>query len=231
MKREATAIPENSASGHRERLRRRWLSAGPEAFADHELIELLLCYAIPRKDVKPLARRLISRFGGIKALLEAPLSGLQAEEGVGEAAAVMLKLIRELSLRGDKAALAGPTVRRPEDLRELVSVALSREPEECVGVILLDQRNRSQGLEVVERGIENRAQVYLKRVLRLALDRRATGLILVHNHPAGSAEFSKQDRDFTRRAKTALEAVDIRLLDHLLVAGDKVVSMVETGEM
>ncbi len=220
-----------AAAGHRQRLRRRFLASGLASLAEHEQLELLLTFAIMRKDVKALAKELLSRFGDLPGVLNAPVVSLEAQLGVGESAATLLKLMRELApLLSVARKVEGVSIRTPDDLREDLIARASGLGEEVIGAVLLNQRNRILEWVILEEGIENRAQLYLKKLVRRCLDRRATGLILFHNHPAGDPKFSKQDIDLTQKLRQTLESLEIRLLDHLLLSGNEVHSyLTEVG--
>ncbi len=218
-----------SAAGHRERLRQRFLQAGLAALSEHEILELLLTFAIPRRDTKPLAKRLIARFGTLHNALAAKSAALEDEKGCGPAVAALLNLVRDIAALPLPGPRASAKLRNPADVRAYLVRQLGARPEEHFHIFMLDQQNRVIASEEVERGIENRAHIYIKKIVHACLDRHATGIILAHNHPSGTPAFSAADIDLTRRIQQALEPLEIRLLDHMLVCREVVLSMVEEG--
>lgn len=223
------SVDENLKKGHRQRLKKRFLEAGAGAFNERDLLELLLGYALARIDTKPIAASLLQRYGSLEGVLGKDPETLAAHPGLGEHSAVLLSLAGALLSRPPR-SLKGTKVSGPSDVEDVLLRRLGSKPEESFVVLLLDQGNRVMDLISIEEGIENRANVYPKRVVRLALDRHATGVICVHNHPSGSGDFSTQDVQLTERLGEVLEAVEVRLLDHFLVADGEVLSMRSQGQ-
>ena len=214
--------------GHRQRLKERWLSAGYTGFSERDRLELLLSYAIPRKDTKELAVQLLKTFGSLQNLLEQNVSNLIIFPGLGEHSAILLNLAGSLK-KLEPRQLRGTIVKSPVDVQDYLLRELGLAAEEKVLLLLLDQSNRILDALELEHGIENRANVYIKKAVRAAFDQHATGLICVHNHPSGRDDFSPQDLALTKELDQALKPLEIRLLDHFLVAGDEVFSMREKG--
>jgi DNA repair protein RadC len=209
------------SEGHRSRLRARFLATGFEGFAEHEALELLLTLAIPRKDVKAPARALLSRFGSLKAVLDAPPSELSALPGLGQVAPVALKILREaaaLYLRQEAESLE--RLDSFEALERFWSLRLGGLRHEEFHVAHLDNSHRllRGGLEALERGVPNQAAVYPRKVMESALRRGAVALVLAHNHPSGEARPSAQDRELTRALQAAAAVLQMRVLDHLILA-------------
>lgn len=217
-----------SHTGHRQRLKDRWRKAGIEGFEDHEILELLLSFALPRIDTKPLAKRLLMACGSLNGVWKLSLERLMAIEGISQHSATLIHLVAELAKK-PTSSLRGKKLNSPSDVSEYFLRTIGSAPEEFMYLVLLDQSNAVIDVVQCEHGIENRAQVYTKRVLRACFDYFATGLILVHNHPSGQLEFSQQDVKFTKHIKAALDAVEIRLLDHLLITTESSLSMQEQG--
>ena len=219
---------EKNSSGHRKRLKDRWLKAGGDAFSEHELLELLLCFSIPRKDTKAIAKGLIKEKGSIYNVLKSSPGKLKSIPGLGEHSAVLLSLCGAL-LDTKKPKLEGTKIKSSKDLAEYFYSEIGMKEEEYFYIVLLDQKNKIIKLEEIEHGIENRAHIYVKRIVRLCLDNFATGAICIHNHPSGSTEFSKADLDLTIKLHSVLKEVEVRLLDHLLITSDENSSMLEEG--
>ena len=170
-------------AGHRLRLRERFLAAGPEALADHEMLEIVL-FALPRRDTKSLARTLLSRFGSFARVIAAPVQDLLAVEGLGEAGVAALKSVQAAALRLLRAEVIGrPVLNNWDRLMAYLNAELSRERVEQFRVLFLDNRNNLLADEAQQRGTVNHTPVYPREVAKRALELHATALILVHNHP------------------------------------------------
>jgi DNA repair protein RadC len=214
--------------GHRKRLKERWLNAGLSGFSEHELLELLLSFSVPRKDTKIMAKTLIKEKGSIYQVLKSSPDKLAAIPGFGEHSAVLLSLCGAL-LDLKKPKLQGVKIKSSKDLSDYFYSEIGMKAEEYFYIVLLDQKNKIIALEEIEHGIENRAHIYIKRIVRLCLDNFATGIICVHNHPSGSTDFSKADLELTVKLHSVLKAVEVRLLDHLLITSENSTSMLEEG--
>ena len=222
--------PVPGAEGHRARMRARLLTAGPDALADHEMLEMLLFLALPRRDTKPIARVLLHRFGGFGPAVTASPDELRAIDGLGEAGVAALKLAQGAALR----LLRGHVAERPilgawEALTDYLRAALRHERTEQFRVLFLDARARLIADEVMNRGTIDHAPVYPREVARRALELHAATVILVHNHPSGSTTPSRDDIAMTREVRRALQPLSILLHDHLIVAGEVCVSMQASG--
>jgi DNA repair protein RadC len=205
--------------GHRARLRQRFLAAGAEALADYELLELLLFAARPRGDVKPLARRLIARFGSFAEAVSAPAEALAAVDGMGEASIVALKAVPAAAAR----LLGSTMIDRPvlsswSQLLDYCRVAMAHLPVEEVRVLFLDRKNRLIGDERQGRGTVDHTPLYPREVVKRALELGASALIVVHNHPSGDPTPSQADIAMTKRLAEASAALGLALHDHLIVA-------------
>lgn len=219
-----------SAEGHRNRMRARLLAAGPDALADHEMLEMLLFLALPRRDTKPIARELLTRFGGFGPAVTASPGELRAIEGLGDAGIAALKLAQAAAsrlLRGELAAK--PVLRSWEALTDYLRAALGLERTEQFRVLFLDARTRLIADEIMGRGTINHAPVYPREIARRALELHASTVILAHNHPSGSTEASRDDIAMTREVRRALQPLGVSLHDHLIVTGDTCVSMQQQG--
>ncbi|HLG16901.1 MAG TPA: DNA repair protein RadC [Blastocatellia bacterium] len=203
---------------HRERLRKRFLSAGPDALQDYELLELLLTFVMKQGDVKPAAKALIERFGSLPAVFDATQEELEGVEGVGQVSGILVRLVKELFAAymaeavKPKAALSSP-----EAVVDFARVKLAGLPHEAFMVIFVNVKNEVITHEIIHEGTVDRAVVYPRRIIERALAHRAVGLILVHNHPSGHPEPSAEDKVLTRSITEACRTMEIRVLDHLIV--------------
>jgi DNA repair protein RadC len=204
--------------GHRQRLRQRLLQGGIEAIKDYEALELLLAYAIPRKDTKPLAKALIEKFGSLRKVFEAEPEELLQVEGIGERTASFLKIIPavfELSLKED--ILNKPVFNSPDRVVDYLKVSMGGSSDEQFRVLFLDNQNRLIKEVIISEGTVDQAHVYPRKVLEKALNHRASGMILVHNHPGGSPAPSNADISLTNKLRELSTELNIRLLDHLVI--------------
>lgn len=205
-------------AGHRSRLRERFLKAGGGGLQDYEELELLLSSAIPRIDVKPLAKELLGRFGGLAQVFDAESSELEAVPGMGPAAAALILLVKELFVACSEARMRGrDLVSSPGAAVEFARAKLAGLPREQFLVIFLNAKNEIIAHEVIQKGTVDRAAVYPRLIVEAALQRHAVGVILVHNHPSGHPEPSAEDRAITRAIAEACRTVDVRVLDHVVV--------------
>jgi len=218
--------------GHRARLRDRFVRSGIQGMADYEIVELLLTLAIPRKDVKEPAKRLIQKFGNLKGILDAPVEELRKVEKIGTVAPIALKIIR---------AAATIYLQQNAEGREILSdsvamgdfwrMKLGGLTNEVFQVAYLDSARRllPDGVETLEEGTIDRANVYPRRMVESALRRGAAALVLAHNHPNGNVQPSEQDKLLTRALVLAAEAVQLKIIDHLIVSSDEVFSFRKAG--
>lgn len=205
--------------GHRARLRQRFLAAGAEALADYELLELLLFLARPRGDVKPLAKRLIGRFGSFAGTVSASADDLRKVDGIGETSVVALKTAEAAATRLLGQALQDrPVLSSWSQLLDYCRVAMAHRPVEDVRVLFLDRKNRLIRDERIGTGTVDHAPLYPREVLKRALDLGASALIVVHNHPSGDPTPSQADISMTRQLAEAATSLGLVLHDHLIVA-------------
>ncbi|MBV9995052.1 MAG: DNA repair protein RadC, partial [Caulobacteraceae bacterium] len=210
--------------GHRERLRER-AQAGLDLLPDYELLELLLFRSLPQRDVKPLAKALIERFGGMAAVLCAGRQELQTVKGIGAATALDLKLLQQAALRiGRDQVAKRPLISSWSALIAYVRAGLARERREQFRVLFLDKKNQLIADEVMNEGTVDHAPVYPREVVRRALELAASALILVHNHPSGDPAPSAADVDMTRQVIEAARSLRIGVHDHLIVGREGVAS-------
>jgi DNA repair protein RadC len=218
--------------GHRKRLRERFLKSGLEGFADYEVVELLLTLAIPRSDVKNAAKDLITRFGNLKGILDAPIEELQAVNGIGTVAPVALRIIRAAAtLYLEQSAEETNLATDHESLATFWRMRIGANPNEAFEVAYLDSACRllRDGVERLEEGTIARAAVYPRRVVESALRRGAAAIMLAHNHPNGDVTPSEQDKLLTRALVMAAETVQLKIIDHLIISPDEAFSFKKAG--
>jgi DNA repair protein RadC len=224
-----TAARSVGVDGHRGRLRERLLTAGPDALADHEMLEIVL-FAMPRRDTKPVARALLSRFGSFARVITASVPDLLSVDGLGEAGVAALKSVQAAALRLLRAEVADqPVLTNWERLTAYLSAELSRERIEQFRVLFLDSRNRLLADEAQQRGTVNHTPVYPREVAKRALELHATALILVHNHPSGDPTPSRDDIVMTEQIRVAAAALSIALHDHIIVGNGRWLSFRREG--
>jgi len=217
---------------HRQRLRERFIKNGLAGFADYEIVELLLTLAIPRLDVKEPAKALINRFGSLRGILDAPLDELRQVQGIGQVAPVALRLIREAAtLYLQQSAEGKDSLADPDALARFWRAKIGALPNEVFQVGYLDSAYHllRDGVETLEEGTIDRAAVYPRRVMEAALRRGAAALVFAHNHPNGYAQPTEQDKTLTRALVLAATAVQVKILDHLIVSAEEVFSFRKAG--
>ncbi|TNE84942.1 DNA repair protein RadC [Thioclava sp. L04-15] len=215
---------------HRRRLRERFMEGGARAMPDYELLELVLFRAIPRQDVKPLARRLIDSFGDFGRVVSAPPARLRQVTGVGEAVIQELKIVEAASQRLARSkVMQRPVLSSWEALIDYCHTTMSHAETEQFRLLLLDRKNRLIADEEQGRGTVDHVPVYPREVIKRALEANASALILVHNHPSGDPTPSEADIVITRQIAQAAELFGIVLHDHLILGKDREVSLRAEG--
>lgn len=205
--------------GHRQRLRTKFLEKGADALNDYELLELLLCLAIPRRDVKPLAKDLIKKFGSFAAVVSAPPAQLAAFPGIGETAVTALKLAPAAALVMQREeVMERPVVSSWRALLAYCRSAMAHNANEQFRILFLDKKNALIADEVQQTGTVDETPIYPREVIKRALDIGATAIILVHNHPSGDPSPSKEDIAMTREVVDAGARLGIVVHDHLIIA-------------
>lgn len=213
-------------AGHRDRMRQRLLEGGADGFHDYELLEYVLGLAIPRQDVKPLAKELLVQFGDLPTLLAASPGELMRLKGVGESVASALKFVEALSVRQlQRKALDRPLLSSFDAVTDYLHARLAHELTEEFRVLFLDNRNNLIRDERMGEGTVNQAPAYPREIVKRALELSATAIILVHNHPSGDATPSRDDIQLTRAIIEAAKAVGVQVHDHLVIARTGHVSM------
>ncbi len=213
-----------------ERPREKLLAGGPDRLSDAELLAIFLRTGTPGRSAVDLARELLLGFGGLRGLLTADLASFVARPGLGPVKYVQLQAGLELARRHlEETVRRGPALCSPDAVRRFLRARLRDLPHEVFCCLHLDNRNRVIHFEELFRGTIDGASVHPREVVKRALARNAAALILAHNHPSGVAEPSQADEVITRRLKSALALVDIRVLDHLVVGDGACVSFAERG--
>lgn len=217
-------------AGHRDRLRARFAKAGGDALADYELLELFLFRSIPRRDVKPLAKDLIARFGDLGGVAAAPVDALTDIKGVSEKTAIDLKLLQAASARmALEGALDRPVISSWSALINYCRTAMQHEPVEQFRVLFLNKKNRLMADEVISRGTVDQAPVFPREVVKRALAHEASAIILVHNHPSGDVTPSGADVEITKTIVDAAKPFNIIVHDHLIIGRETTASFKSLG--
>ena len=218
--------------GHREKMRRRFLIGGLESFADHEALELLLYYAIPRRDTNPIAHALMERYDSLSGVLNAPVEDLEKVEGIGESAAILLSLVSRLSRKARIADASQETIlNSSERAGAYLLERFAGERRELVFLLCLDRKGRLLACKRLAEGDVASADLNIRKVVEMALLTSASAVILAHNHPSGVAVPSSSDEAATRQVAEALRTIGVRLVDHIVVADRDFVSMADSGDL
>jgi DNA repair protein RadC len=205
-------------TGHRGRLRQRLFEGGPDALLEHELVEYLLALALPRRDTKPLAKKLIQEFGGYGGLLTADPQAIARIGDISEGAVAALKIAQASALRLLKSEVQSrPVLGSWQALLDYLHADMAHEPIERVRVLFLNSKNMLIRDEKMSEGSVDEAAVYIREIMRRALDCHATALIIVHNHPSGDPSPSQQDIRLTRDLVDAGRHLRIAIHDHVII--------------
>ena len=228
----ATRAPETLNDGHRARLRARFLESGGSALADYELLELLLMFAIPRRDVKPLAKRLLKHFGNLHDVLNAPPEDLETMEGLGVGTVVLLRLVHKLALdtRREKMRDA-PMLGNRLDLMDYLYTRFAGHTREEFVVLFLDAQLKLLHEETLFTGTLTEVTASPREILKRALALNAAGLVVAHNHPSGMPQPSAQDKFFTNQLVLAMQCMHLTLHDHVIVGTEGCYSFKGAGEL
>lgn len=211
--------PDNS--GHRERLRQRMFDGGPDALLDHELVEYILGLAIPRRDTKPLAKALIHEFGGIAGVLTADAGALSRVKGMGETSAAAIKIAHAAALRLLREQVAEkPVLGNWQALLDYIRADMAHHGNERFRVLHLNSKNMLIRDEVMSEGSIDEAAVYVREVIRRAMELKSAALILVHNHPSGDPSPSRADIEITRNVADAGKRLGIAVHDHIIMGAE-----------
>lgn len=220
----------NLHEGHRQRLKERFIKNGLDGFEDHNILELLLFYSIPRNDTNEIGHKLLKKFGSISNVFDAPIEELCKVEGIGVHSATLIKLIPEISNiynvdKTEKVKIVSSTNSAGE---YFVPRFIGKTNEE-VQILLLDDKKKVIKSEVISKGTVNASAVSIRNIVSSVVNSNATGVILAHNHPGGIALPSSKDILTTKRIYNALKLMDIELCDHIVIADGDFVSMLDSG--
>lgn len=222
---------ENIHKGHRERLRERFRENGLKAFSDVEAIELLLFYALPRCDTNEIAHRLLERFGSYRAVMEADISELRLVEGVGDNAAMLIRLVSETNARYLKSERSGGKniLKSTEAAGEYVKPLFAYANDELAFAISINSAGGVIRCHQLASGMSNRVEFSARRIVEIAIRDKAAYVILAHNHVSDVALPSRADAAATQLISETLQSIGVCLVDHIIVSGDEYVSMRESG--
>lgn len=216
-------------AGHRERLRKKFLLGDIDSLEDHEILELSLFYAIPRKNTNGISHNLLNEFGSIPAIFDAPISALKKVKGIGESSALFIKLMcsltriyHERKYNPDKKCLS------MEEINELLVRKFIGRCEEAVAIVLLDAKGKILFDGVINKGSVNGVDLYVRKMIELVTLYRASSLIMAHNHPSGIAVPSPEDLKSTERIYNLFRSMSVSLLDHIIVADGDYISLRQT---
>lgn len=221
---------ESIHEGHRDRLKTRFRKHGLDSFTDIQVLELLLFYAIPRRDTNDIAHRLLDHFGGLSQVLEASPGELKRVEGVGDHAATLLSLVTQIGRfylvdRSKKETIL-PSI---DDCGKYLMSFFFGRTNETVFLLCLDSKCKVLDCKQIGEGSINSAGISIRKIVETALTLKASSVVLAHNHPSGIALPSAEDIQATRRVAAALNAVEIQLVDHIVVADEDYVSLAQSG--
>jgi DNA repair protein RadC len=215
---------------HRQRLKKKFIESGTDAFHDYEALELLLSYAIPQKDVKPIAKELMREFGTLKGVIDAEMSSLEKINGISTHTAILIKLVKEMgTLYLKEKAREKPQITCTSELLNYCKTYMGGLKDEQFCVIYLDAQNKITEIEAIEEGIVNQAVVYPRKVLENALKQKASAIILVHNHPSGHVKPSDADIRLTKTIQETAKVLDILVHDHVIIGENRFFSFREEG--
>lgn len=216
--------------GHKKRLKERFMKSGLEGLADYEALELILSLSIVRRDVKPVAKELIKRFGSFAAVLDAPAEALTSLDGIGESAVAAIKLIKEASIKYlQESSRKACVVSSPAALIDYCKTAMKGLRDEQFRVIFLNTKNEIIDDEVLCKGTIDQTAVYPRKVIERTIHHGASSLIFAHNHPSGNPSPSNADKELTKTLKEAAASIQVKVHDHLIIGENAYYSFAEEG--
>ncbi len=216
--------------GHRNRLRDKFLLGGIDNFEDHEVLELLLFYAIPRRNTNDIAHKLLQKFGSLDAVFDSPINLLKTVDGVGESAAIFIKIISNITrLYVERKYVNCKNVLSVHEMNDKLMMKFIGRQEETLAIMLLDAKGKILYEGVVNKGTVNAVDIYMRKIIELIVLYSASAIILAHNHPSGLAVPSKDDIETTLGINSILKSMKVHLVDHIVVADGDYVSMKDCG--
>ncbi|MDR2426655.1 MAG: DNA repair protein RadC [Endomicrobium sp.] len=214
--------------GHRSRMKDKFLASGFDNFADYEILEFALFFAIERIDTKPLAKELINKFGSLKQVLDANIDALISVPGLSKHGAIFLDFLKEMSAYYSYLEVKSPkSLSSPDLVVDYLITVLSSEKIEKFYMVMLDSGNKVIECKEIERGTVNKSIIMPRKIAEEALNNKASAVIIAHNHPGGTLKPSQNDIDATAAIKSALCTLDISILDHIIISGNKYFSFKE----
>lgn len=212
--------------GHRQRLREKFINRGADAIEEHELVELLLFYAIPRKNTNEIAHKLVNEFGNLAGIMDADIENIAAVKDMGYNSAIFFKLLQACANKyiNQVNNISGSMV-NPHNIHAYIKNLFYGHSQEIAYAIFLDNQSVARMVKKLSDGTANETTLNIDTVLKLALNQKYPYMILAHNHPNGNAMPSPEDIYFTKRLEMALSFTHVRMVDHLIVSGDNVISM------
>lgn len=219
----------NVHDGHRQKLKERFQNSGLENFADHEALELLLFFAIPRKDTNVTAHLLLERYGSLEAVLSAPMEDLKRVDGVGECAATLIRLVPQICHKARLSAVHEIVLNSTQKAGAYLLEQFVGKKNEVIYELCLDRKGKLISCKRLTEGNVSNAELDIRRLVENAILTSASVVILAHNHPSGIALPSQEDYATTERARCALETIGVTLADHIIVADNDYVSLADSG--
>ncbi len=216
---------ENEHSGHRSRLKKKFIENGFDVFEPHQALEMYLFYAIPRKDTNPLAHRLLERYLTIGGVCDAPIDELMKDFGLSESAAVLLKMLPEMSRLYNESKLTNDYIIDYETLGDVFKTKFIGRTTEALAVMLTDAKGKMIFFDIISKGSISATEMPVRKIVDLALRHNAKGVYIAHNHPSGSALPSLGDINATHTIYKTLLGVGVTLIDHFIVTDDDYVSL------
>ena len=216
-------------TGHRQRLKKKFIENGFDVFEPHEALEMYLFYAIPRKDTNPLAHRLIDRYLTIAGVCDAPIDELMNQFGLSESTAVYLKMLPEMSRLYNESKMSHDYIIKDETIGDMFMKKFIGRTEEAVALMLGDVKGKMLYFDIIAKGSINSSDVPIRRIVDLALRHNARSVYIAHNHPSGSAFPSDRDLETTKALRDTLYTVGVVLGDHFIITTDDYVSLRESG--
>jgi DNA repair protein RadC len=214
--------------GHRKRLKQKYEQNGINGWLDYEILEFILFYAIPRKDTKLIAKRLLSKFKTIRGILDADRKEIESVKGISKNSTLFLKLLKDIFVfYMEQNIHERDLLSSPKLVYDYLKARLKGLADEEFKMMFLDSRNQLISMESLKNGTVNRVIVFPRKIVERALYNHAVGVIIAHNHPSGSIEPSVEDQSITETIKEALNTVDIKLLDHIIIGGNEYFSFKE----
>lgn len=216
--------------GHRKRLRKRFNEAGLIGLSDYEQLELLLTYAVPRRDLKPIGKKLIKRLKSISGVLDAEMDELEKVDGVGSASSTLIRLVKEFCTKYLEEKMMGQNaLATPESVVKFSRLKIGSLRNEALMLVLVNIKNEVIDFEITGEGSIDNVAIYPRKVVESALKKHASGIILVHNHPSGHSTPSESDIEITNDIINATKTLDIRVLDHIIVSKNGYYSFLKSG--